>query len=67
MSKLNLNRTVSKDIGLAPYLLSNQSKYTHSIYSKLRYGVLKLKIEIGRYHSISRENRFCDTCVQCST
>ncbi len=37
-------------------------KSQRSVFSKLRCGVLPLKIETGRFNAIDRENRICEFC-----
>ncbi len=38
------------------------SKYEKSLLSQLRYGVLPLRVETGRFVNESRENRLCNLC-----
>ena len=44
------------------YLLLNIDKYEKSLLSQLRYGILPLRIETGRYINEKREERICTLC-----
>ena len=48
-------RSIKKDFGVEKYLELNISKYEKSLLSQLRYGVLPLRIETGRFVNESRE------------
>ncbi len=44
------------------YLLLNIDKYEKSLLSQLRYGILPLRIETGRFCNEKREDRLCVFC-----
>ncbi len=62
MNKLDIYRSIKKDFGVEKYLELNLSKYEKSLLSQLRYGVLPLRIETGRFVNESREDRICCLC-----
>ncbi len=43
--------------------LLNIDKYEKSLLSQLRYGILPLRIESGRYVNEPREERICTLCT----
>ena len=40
----------------------NIPRYERSLLSQLRYGVLQIQLETGRYQNEPRENRLCKIC-----
>ncbi len=62
MNKLDVYRSVKKEFGVEKYLELNISRYEKSLLSQLRYGVLPLRIETGRFVNEPRENRLCCLC-----
>ncbi len=62
MSKLDVYRDIKKQFGVEKYLELNMSKYEKSLLSQLRYGVLPLRVETGRFVNESREKRICNLC-----
>ncbi len=37
-------------------------RYDRSLLSQLRYGILPLEIETGRYKNVARDHRICTLC-----
>ncbi len=62
MSKLDVYRDIKKQFGVEKYLELNMSRYEKSLLSQLRYGVLPLRVETGRFVNESREKRICNLC-----
>ncbi len=62
MSKLDIYRAIKSDFGVEKYLELNISKYEKSLLSQLRYGILPLRVETGRFVNESRQNRICKLC-----
>ncbi len=62
MNKLDLYRNIKSQLGAEKFLELNISKYEKSLLSQLRYGVLPLRIETGRFVNESREDRICTLC-----
>ncbi len=62
MNKLDVYRNLKSQLGVEKYLELNISKYEKSLLSQLRYGVLPLRIETGRFVNEARENRICTLC-----
>ncbi len=48
-SKLELYNSIKTKFGVEKYLLLNIDKYEKSLLSQLRYGILPLRIETGRF------------------
>ncbi len=61
-SKLELYNIVKQEFAVEKYLLLNIDKYEKSLLSQLRYGILPLRIETGRYSNEKREDRLCTLC-----
>ncbi len=61
-TKLDLYRNVKSKFGVEKYLLLNIEKYEKSLLSQLRYGILPLRIETGRFCNEKREDRICVHC-----
>ncbi len=62
MSKLEVYRDIKTEFRVEKYLQLNISKYEKSLLSQLRYGILPLRIETGRYVNEKREDRICTLC-----
>ena len=60
--KLQLHNDIKTDFGPEKYLTLNIDKYEKSLLSQLRYGILPLCIETGRYNNERREERVCTLC-----
>ena len=56
-SKLDLYNKIKTEFGVEKYLLLNIDKYEKSLLSQLRYGILPLRIETGRFCNEKREHR----------
>ncbi len=61
-TKLDLYRKIKSDFKVEKYLLLNIDKYEKSLLSQLRYGILPLRIETGRFCNEKREERICVNC-----
>ncbi len=61
-TKLKLYESIKQEFGIEKYLLLNIDKYEKSLLSQLRYGILPLRIETGRYNNEKREERICTLC-----
>ncbi len=61
-SKLDLYNNIKTKFGVEKYLLLNIDKYEKSLLSQLRYGILPLRIETGRFCNEKREDRLCVFC-----
>ncbi len=44
------------------YVISFMSRRQRSYLAQLRYGILPLHIETGRWHGVKEENRLCKAC-----
>ena len=60
--KLELLNSIKADFGPEKYLILNIDKYEKSLLSQLRYGILPLRIETGRYSNEKRDERICTLC-----
>ena len=45
-----------------PYVLSNISRQRKSLLAQIRLGILPIKIETGRFRSLSVDQRICELC-----
>ncbi len=61
-SKLELYNNIKQEFGPEKYLLLNIDKYEKSLLSQLRYGILPLRLETGRFCNEKREERVCTLC-----
>ncbi len=61
-TKLKLYEAIKAEFGVEKYLLLDIDKYEKSLLSQLRYGILPLRIETGRYINEKREERICTLC-----
>ncbi len=62
MRKLDVFRCIKRKFGVEKYLELNLGKYEKSLLSQLRYGVLPLRVETGRFVNESYEKRICTLC-----
>ncbi len=60
--KLDFLASIKPAFGAEPYIKMNIPRYERSLLSQLRYGVLQIQLETGRYHNEPRENRLCKIC-----
>ncbi len=60
--KLELYSAIKCNYGVEKYLLLNMDKYEKSLLSQLRYGILPIRIESGRFTNEKREERLCTLC-----
>ena len=64
MSRMKLFYDISdfdQSISAQPYI-NIRSRQKRSVLAKIRMGTLPIKIETGRYRSISEDQRICDNC-----
>ncbi len=61
-SKLKLYKSIKHKFEVEKYLLLNIDKYEKSLLSQLRYGILPLRTETGRYVNERPEERICTLC-----
>ena len=61
-SKLDFLAKVKPVFGLEPFVKLNINRYDRSLLAQLRYGILQIQLETGRYSNEVRENRFCKVC-----
>ncbi len=64
MAKLDVYNQIKTSFGVEKYLLLNLERYERSLLSQLRYGILPLRVETGRFVGETHDNR---TCVLCNT
>ena len=62
MSKLDLYKQIKNTFGAERYLTLNIDRYEKSLLSQLRYGILPLRIETGRFVNEDRCERLCKLC-----
>ena len=57
-------RTYAKitDIDKIPAYIKNQNRFDRMLLSKLRFGILPLRIEIGRYIGLKESECICQLC-----
>ncbi len=60
--KLDFLACIKSEFGAEPYIKMNISRYERSILSQLRYGILQIQLETGRYQNENRANRLCKIC-----
>ena len=60
--KLDFLALVKPDFGIEPFVKLNISRYERSLLAQLRYGILQIQLETGRYNNEARENRLCRIC-----
>ncbi len=47
---------------MEPYVKLNIGRQERSLLAQLRYGILQIQLETGRYCNEARENRLCKVC-----
>ena len=62
MPKLRTYKTIKTAVEPKSYVMSFMNRGNRSILAQLRFGILPLGIETGRWHSIVLENRLCYIC-----
>ena len=62
MSKLDLYKQLKTEFGVEKYLILNIDRYEKSLLSQLRYGILPLRVETGRFVNEPHCNRICTLC-----
>ncbi len=60
--KLDFLAGIKSSYGVEPYVKMNIPRYERSLLAQLRYGVLQIRLETGRYQNESRANRVCRIC-----
>ncbi len=60
--KLDFFTSIKTEFGVEPYIKLNISRYERSLLSQLRYGILQIQLEVGRYQNENRANRLCKIC-----
>jgi hypothetical protein len=61
--KLRTYMKFKAEYGVEQYVLNQTlTRRERSLFSQLRFGILPLKIETGRYYRIPSEERFCEIC-----
>ncbi len=61
-AKLDVYNTIKTDFGVERYLQLNIDKYEKSLLSQVRYGILPLRVETGRFKNEPRQERLCIFC-----
>lgn len=61
-SKLDFLVQIISNFGVENYLAKNLDRYDKSLLSQLRYGILPLELETGRYKGLDRGARLCTLC-----
>ncbi len=62
MSKLDLYSQIKPTFGIEPFLTLNIDRYEKSLLSQLRYGILPLRVETGRFGGEKHCDRICTLC-----
>ncbi len=62
--KLRTYRIFKKSVSVANHLNSNLPKYQRSLISQLRWGILPIRIETGRFVGLNERDRICEMCNQ---
>ncbi len=62
MDKLDVYSKIKTTFGPERYLLINIDRYEKSLLSQLRYGILPLRVETGRFIGEKRNDRTCTLC-----
>ncbi len=57
--KLDFLVHIKSSFGVEPYITINIPRYERSLLSQLRYGILQIQLETGRYKGDDRVNRIC--------
>ena len=62
MSKLDLYKQIKTSFGTETFLTLNIDRYEKSLLAQLRYGILPLRVETGRFVNEKRCDRICTLC-----
>ncbi len=62
MSKLDLYKQIKPTFGVERFLTLNIDRYEKSLLSQLRYGILPLRVETGRFVNEKHCDRICTLC-----
>ena len=62
MAKLDLYREIKPTFGVEKYLTLNIDRYEKALLSQLRYGILPLRVETGRFVGEKHTDRICTLC-----
>ncbi len=62
MNKLDLYRQIKPSFGAERFLTLNIDRYEKSLLSQLRYGILPLRVETGRFVNEKYCDRICTLC-----
>ena len=60
--KLNVYNQIKSTFGAEKYLILNIDRYEKSLLSQLRYGILPLRVETGRFIGERHDERICTLC-----
>ena len=60
--KLRTYCTFKENPYLETYVYKIKNRQDRSVFSKLRFGILPLQVEIGRWQNIKFEDRVCQIC-----
>ena len=63
VSKLRTCRQIKTVFGTKNYLLSTLSKGEKSYFAQFRCGILRLRVETGRYIGLNANERICTLCT----
>ena len=60
--KLRTYLQIKHTFGAEPYATCRLARSQRSLMAQLRFGILPLAIEVGRYHNTSEDDRLCEMC-----
>ncbi len=60
--KLDFLTQIKPTLSIEPFVKLNIGRYERSLLAQLRYGILQIQLETGRYNNEKRENRLCKIC-----
>ncbi len=60
--KLDFLALIKPAFGVEPFVKLNISRYERSLLAQLRYGILQIQLETGRYNNEKRGDRLCKIC-----
>ncbi len=60
--KLDFLTQVKSTLKAEPFVKLNIGRYERSLLAQLRYGILQIQLETGRYNNEKREDRLCRIC-----
>ncbi len=60
--KLDFLVQIKSAFGVERYITINMPRYERSLLSQLRYGILQIQLETGRYKGDDRAKRLCKIC-----